>query len=101
MQFKNIIRFALSILFIGSAIHVAAQVAENNFNSSIAFKVPGNNAVHYPLQDITRENVTRLTADRVIPVDITRAIKSPTSEAHRVIGQNSAGRDYSPADQVM
>ncbi len=93
MQFKNIIRFVLSILFIGSAIHVSAQVAENSFNSSIAFKVPGNNAVHYPLQDITRENVTRLTADRDIPVVITRALLA--------IDGDNVVPDYSAADQVI
>ncbi|HMM19077.1 MAG TPA: hypothetical protein PKC47_16420, partial [Petrimonas sp.] len=77
MKIKDIARYALLVLFIVSTVQATARVAENNFSSSIALKIPGNNAVHYPLQEIREGDIAQLKANQNIPVVITRTIVSP------------------------
>ncbi len=69
------------VLFIVSTVQATARVAENDFSSSIALKIPGNNAAHYPLQEIRKGDVVQLKANRNIPVVITRTIVSPNLSA--------------------
>ena len=81
MKIKDIARYALLVLFIVSTVQATARVAENNFSSSIALKIPGNNAAHYPLQEIRKGDVVQLKANQNIPVVITRTIVSPNLSA--------------------
>ena len=66
MKIKDIARYALLVLFIVSTVQATARVAENNFSSSIALKIPGNNAAHYPLQEIRKGDVVQLKANQNI-----------------------------------
>ncbi len=63
-----------------STVNITAQTNDYNFISSIALKVPGNNAVHYSLHEVTCGDIFHLKTDRDIPVDITRSIRKNQSD---------------------
>ena len=92
MKPKNIALYGFIILFFWNSALVIAQVDEGSINSSIALKVPGNDAVIYSLKEVQEEGVTRLKADQKIPVTIERTIH---------MTGNLQVYDLTVADQVM
>lgn len=61
-------------LFLLSAQQINAQTPLTSFDASIALKIPGNNAVDYPLKGSTVAHSSQLVAEQDIPVVITRII---------------------------
>lgn len=92
MKLKNIALYGLTLLFFLNLLPATAQVGEGNITSSIALKVPGNHAVHYSLTDVQEDDVTRLKADKEIPVIIERTINKAKSHS---------GHNLSVSDQVV
>ena len=76
MQIKKITLYSIVILCLLNVEYIIAQVPAINIDASIALKIPGNNAVHYPLRGATgEEQSVQLKADKDIPVAITRTVE--------------------------
>ena len=74
MQIQKIILYCVVSLCILSVRQVSAQQSATDIDASIALKIPGNDAVCYPLKGTAGESV-HLKAEKVIPVVITRTVK--------------------------
>lgn len=96
MQVKRIVLCCVAVLLVFSTTRVTAQEPGRKINASIALKVPGNNAVDYSLNESGNGSSVQLTADKDIPVVITRGIKKYDSRT----GHPTAGSDIA-ADQVI
>ncbi|WP_352421456.1 hypothetical protein [Proteiniphilum sp.] len=72
---KRVILYTVTVLCLLSAGQISAQISPTNIDASIALKIPGNDAVNYPLKGFAGDQSVQLKADKDIPVVITRTIK--------------------------
>lgn len=80
MCLKKITLFCLVLTFVMSISSLAAQPIKS-FDSSVALKTPGNNAITYQLDDSSEHfleastgSIVQLTTNKSIPVTITRML---------------------------
>ena len=72
---KRVILYTVTVLCLLSAGQISAQISPTTIDASIALKIPGNDAIHYPLEGSTGEQSSQLKADKDIPVVVIRTIK--------------------------
>lgn len=81
MQIKRITLYFVAVLCLLNGGYIIAQVLPpTNIDASIALKLPGNDAINYPLKGAAGEQSIQLKADKDIPVIITRTIKGNLME---------------------
>ena len=72
---KRVILYIATVLCLLSAGQISAQPFPTNIDASIALKIPGNNAVNYPLKGEIGGQSVQLKAEKDIPAVITWTIK--------------------------
>ena len=72
---KRVILYTVTVLCLLSVGQISAQISPTTIDASIALKIPGNDAIHYPLEGSTGEQSSQLKADKDIPVVVIRTIK--------------------------
>lgn len=111
MNIKNISSFAIVVMCLLYTGQTAAQIPGNSFKSSIALKIPGNEAIDYPLKEFAKEPSdqlkagdqsgwkAQLQAEKEIPVVVSRSIQknsaasSPSTDNYKVEVVISAKED--------
>lgn len=68
---KRVILYIATVLCLLSAGQISAQPFPTNIDASIALKIPGNNAVNYPLKGEIGGQSVQLKAEKDIPAVIT------------------------------
>ena len=80
MQIIRIILGAVIVLFMWGVERTTAQVSPHDFTTSIALKIPGNDALNYPLEESMENQLMHLKTHQDIPVVITRTIKENSAD---------------------
>ena len=80
MQKNRIILGAVIVLFMWGVERITAQVSPHDFTTSIALKIPGNDALNYPLEESMENQLSHLKTHQDIPVVITRTIKENSAD---------------------